>query len=299
VTVTFSSDFGATTSGTIDPTRWDAARKGMGAQYQAFRNQAGQLAGYARQRFVSSAVYKGAVSHAQNVRNTLAMGPINNWALNRAFESAGRELGAGPKSRALARMAGRRSLYNRAFSGPGHQTGMNWVKDMIGMGPSGVAGSGFSRAGGIAKAGILGRALGPAFLAYAGYEGYKKEGVWGAAKGVGGALAETYIMARAISAFGAPALGLAGALGTLSALGKVAHHPAAFLSSGRGWARPWTSEYHKNLKGVQMGGEIVDPHGINATMRQRSLLAIQNSRLNARSGIGNEAALSHYNHSYY
>lgn len=228
---------------------------------------------------------------ANRARNYLATGPLNNWALNKAFEDPTSYIRGGAGSRKLARLAGRRSLYSRVFSGPAHQTGMNWTRDMLGTGHSGVAGSSFTKAGTIAKHSILGRAIGPAFLTYAGYEGYKKEGAWGAVKGVGGALAETYLVGRAISAFGAPALGVLGAAAGVSALGAIAHDPDAFLSM-KGWVRPWTSEYHKKTQGVQMGGEVVDPHGINATMRQRSMLAIQNSRMNARSGLGQEATLT-------
>lgn len=258
----------------------------------------------------------GIRNKARNVQNWMRGGPLNNWAMERAFNAPTIQ----QEWKGLSRVAGRQSLYSRVFSGPAHQTGMNWTRDMLGTGMGGVGGSGFSRAGKIAEPkfgelveqgmgrglsksaarrgaawSIAGRtvfkAIGPAFLAYAGYEGYKKEGAWGAVKGVGGALAETYLVGRAISAFGAPALGVLGAAAGASVLGAIAHDPDAFLSM-KGWVRPWTSEYHKKTQGVQMGGEVVDPHGINATMRQRSMLAIQNSRMNARSGLGQEATLT-------
>jgi len=49
--------------------------------------------------------------------------------------------------------------------------------------------------------------------------------------------------------------------------------------------------YRREHAGVQMGTPSVDPFGNNATMRQRSINAIQNSRLNGRTALSNEAAL--------
>ena len=280
MSVIFSSDYGATAKGTIDPTRWDVARNKMSASFQSAKNQSRGLIASARSKLT-------------NVRNTLATGPINNWALNRAFQDPTSYIRGGAGSKQLARLAGRRSLYNRVFSGPAHASGLNWTKDLFGMGPAGVAGSGFTRAGGLAKHSLLGRVAGPAYLAYAGYEGYKKEGVWGAAKGIGTAAIETYMIGRLFASPAGPiALAALATAATVEGMGRFIRDPEAF-GGMKGWVRPWTSEYHKKTKSVQMGGEIVDPHGMNATMRQRSLLAIQNSRLNARSGIGHEAAMTY------
>jgi hypothetical protein len=42
---------------------------------------------------------------------------------------------------------------------------------------------------------------------------------------------------------------------------------------------------------LEMGAPAQDPFGTISTMRQRSIMAIQNSRVNGRTALGNEAML--------
>jgi hypothetical protein len=133
-----------------------------------------------------------------------------------------------------------------------------------------------------AHSSLLGRALGAGFTAYSAYEGYKKEGVWGAAKGAGTAIGEQYLFGRVLGTFGIPGLAVGAAAGAAYAAYKI----PKMINEAAG-------DYRKGYEGVNMGGRVEDPFGNNATMRQRGLLAIQNSRLNARSGIGMEAVLTH------
>lgn len=143
--------------------------------------------------------------------------------------------------------------------------------------------------------GFFGRFIGPLFTAYQGYEGYKEGGAWGAFKSMGEGIAENYLFGAATKAFFVPTLVAGGALaaGYLGAKVLGDSDPGAFLSL-RGWARPWTQDYRREHKNLDFGSPSVDPFGINGTMRQRSLVAIQNSRLNARSALGSEAYRTHF-----
>jgi hypothetical protein len=49
----------------------------------------------------------------------------------------------------------------------------------------------------------------------------------------------------------------------------------------------------RRMKELELGMPIVDEYGTMGTLRQRSLQAIQSSRINGRVGLGNEAAILH------
>ena len=49
----------------------------------------------------------------------------------------------------------------------------------------------------------------------------------------------------------------------------------------------------RQIKSLEMGSPIVDQYGSISTLRQRSLAALQNSHVNGRMALGNEAALLH------
>ena len=49
----------------------------------------------------------------------------------------------------------------------------------------------------------------------------------------------------------------------------------------------------KQVRGLELGAPMLDQFGTVATLRQRSLSAIQNSHVNGRMALGNEAALLH------
>ena len=124
--------------------------------------------------------------------------------------------------------------------------------------------------------------LGLAGTAYFAYSGYKQEGTWGAVKGigesvawsagiraVGGIVSNPYIIGGAVLA--------AGAYGVYAAGEKGQAHV-------------------KKLRELEMGGgSIMDKIGSMpaATMRQRSAMALQNSHINGRMALGNEALLLH------
>lgn len=171
------------------------------------------------------------------------------------------------------------------FSGRHHQAGMAMAKDMTGVGI-------FKKG-----AGILGRAgglIGVGFMASAMYEGYQEGGITGAVGAGVEQIGMNYLFGRAVSTvfkgvapfaakaavLGAAAIGVGAAITNQSV--------ANFLSPlARGQVREHGIKHAK----LEMGAPTIDPFGMVATMRQRSLMSIQNSRVNGRSALGNEASL--------
>jgi len=125
--------------------------------------------------------------------------------------------------------------------------------------------------------GLAGRAFMPAFTAFAAYEGYKQGGVWGATKAVG----EQALVWGALRMAGANILNpyVLGA----AAIGGAAYGGYKFGVAAR--------KHRQRLRGLEMGADIVDTYGTMSTMRQRSLAAIQNTHINGRLSLGNEALL--------
>jgi hypothetical protein len=130
------------------------------------------------------------------------------------------------------------------------------------------------------------RALGPAYMAYSIGTGYKEGGVFGAVKSGLTTSAEFAVWGMARHAAGA----LLGSAATPIALGVAA---VAGIGYGSYKALEHGNKVRKRLRKLEMGGPVVDPFGTGATMRNRSLNALQNSQINGRSAFGSEAALMH------
>jgi len=128
----------------------------------------------------------------------------------------------------------------------------------------------------------LGKALGPAMMAYGVVQGYKEGGVLGGAKAAALGTAEW-----AAFEVGMSALGLSAAATPLMAAAAAGYGAYAFADAAR--------DYGRGLKKLEMGGPIVDQFGTVATTRQRSLQALQNTHINGRMALGNEALLMHTN----
>lgn len=171
------------------------------------------------------------------------------------------------------------------FSGRHHQAGMSMAKDMMGVGV-------FKKG-----AGILGRAgglIGLGYMASSMYEGYQEGGVTGAVGAGVEQVGLNYLFGRAVSTvfkgivpFAAKA-GLVGAAAIGVGAAITNQSVANFLSPlARGQVREHGIKHAK----LEMGAPTIDPFGMVATMRQRSLMSIQNSRVNGRSALGNEASL--------
>jgi hypothetical protein len=58
-------------------------------------------------------------------------------------------------------------------------------------------------------------------------------------------------------------------------------------------ARPWVHEYMKKHARLEMATPLIDQFGTVATMRQRSLQAINNSKINGRTALGAEGLLTY------
>lgn len=132
----------------------------------------------------------------------------------------------------------------------------------------------WARVGGIASL---------AFMGYSAYSGFQEGGVFGAAKNV---VRDAAIQGIARGAFNA-VVGAGLAVPTLVGVAAVG---AAYGGYRLGEAG---QHYAKSLRRLEMGTDIVDTFGTISTMRQRSLNAIQNSRVNGRMALGNEASLMH------
>ena len=175
--------------------------------------------------------------------------------------------------------AGLNTAWNKLFSGPGHRMGRRWAREAIGLHElTRTERSAAARMGKQVGSRFFGRFLGAGFTAVSAYEGYKKEGVWGAVKGGATAIGEQYLFGRLIGGIGPIGMAVGAGLGAAYLTYKI---PKMINEA--------SARYRKGYEGVDLAHSTSDPFGMNATMRQRSLLAIQNSRLNARSGIGQEA----------
>lgn len=160
-----------------------------------------------------------------------------------------------------------------------HQAGWHGVKSEMGIGVKSP----------------FWRWAGRAFIGYSIYAGYQEGGIGGAVAGGVSHLASMYLFSAGMkvagmgASMGAPvaaaAIGAGGiALGVSMASGQI---------SPRDFVRPWVNQYMKKHAQLELATPVVDNFGTVATMRQRSLQAIQNSRINGRTALGNEAALSY------
>jgi hypothetical protein len=145
-----------------------------------------------------------------------------------------------------------------------HQSGKRWAMESFGLGKG---------------TGLLGRALGMGFAGYTMYEGYQQGGVWGAAK-AGAELAAWSYGIRA-------GFALLGPIAPLAIGGAVAY---AGVSIRKGIIDKVRERNYK-MSNLEMSRPVVDQFGTLATMRQRSIMAIQNSKINGRSSLGSEAVL--------
>jgi len=155
-----------------------------------------------------------------------------------------------------------------------HQAGMRGVKDMVGLSGKG-----------------LGRLIGPAFTLMAAAQGYQEGGVSGAAMGAASEIGTFYAFNAALSAMGTSAAVIGAGVGLAAGAGL-----GAFYASGgetKQLFRPFTNEYLKKHARLEMGTPVLDRFGTMSTMRQRSFQALQNSKINGRSALGNEALMSY------
>jgi hypothetical protein len=172
------------------------------------------------------------------------------------------------------------------------------------------------------------------------YEGYQRDGLAGAALGLGESVGTAYVarsliprvfdanfnaakaaygagrgatigrltggVARSgIGYWGARAAGVGAGLtaGTLAGVAASVFNPYAWAIAGGLYAYDQASEFiddknraaarHKQVRSLELGTPVLDQFGTIATLRQRSLSAIQNSHVNGRMALGNEAALLH------
>ena len=133
------------------------------------------------------------------------------------------------------------------------------------------------------SAGKLMAGLNLGATAYATYQGFKEGGVIGGVKA------------------GATQLAIGGLVrGALTSIGGVAGNPliaGAAIAAAAGYGYYKLGEagiaHMKRHRNMEMGSDMIDTFGTMATIRQRSLSAIQNSHINGRLAMGGEASLMH------
>lgn len=156
-----------------------------------------------------------------------------------------------------------------------HRAGMGGARSFLGIGHNGRPGSKLMKG----------------LLAVEMYQGYQRGGVGGAISAGVHQAVTGYAFDAVMHATGAGKIALAG-LGAATLAGAVSYatggtNPLEFL------ARPYVKDHMKRHSQLEMGRPSVDEFGTLATMRQRSLAAIQNSRINGRSALGNEGQISY------
>ena len=115
---------------------------------------------------------------------------------------------------------------------------------------------------------------------------------------IGMAYREGGIGAAAGQAAEGAAWGVAWELGG-SVLGKIANPATAIAVAGAavGYGAYQFGEaaqrHGKKMRKLEMGGEVIDRFGTMASVRQRSLAALNNTHINGRMALGNEAAITH------
>jgi hypothetical protein len=155
-----------------------------------------------------------------------------------------------------------------------HRAGMQEVKEMFGMGKH--------------LKGLF-RFTGPAFMLYSAISGFQEGGMMGAAKNVArdAALSYGFGVARSIVGGGMPIMAAAGAMG-IGLLGLEALNQG--VSPLQMLARPLVREHTKKRAKLEMGAPVQDQYGTVATMRQRSIMAMRQSKITARSALGMEGS---------
>lgn len=143
-----------------------------------------------------------------------------------------------------------------------HQRGMKGIEMLNGFG-KGI--------------GLKGTAISLAWMVPSAYQAYQEEGAWGAVKSIGTDLAKSYIYGAVLGSAALPVM-LATGLG-------------AGVYAGASAIRDSVNDYQRKHARLELGSPVYDPFGNVGTMRQRSVNAIQNSRLNGRTALGNEAGL--------
>ena len=137
----------------------------------------------------------------------------------------------------------------------------------------------------------IARYIGPVFMAHAAYTGYQEGGVGGAVKNIGKEAALWYAFGAAAKVFSFGKLARAAAAG-VGVLGIGIGGTLAATGIGpQQLLRPYTYDHLRKHAKLEMGTPIADPFGNMATMRQRSLMAMQNSRINGMGALGNESYL--------
>jgi len=130
----------------------------------------------------------------------------------------------------------------------------------------------------------LGSVLGLGMVAMEAYHGYQEGGVLGAATAAGKEAAMWAMMGVGETAF-------ASMTGFSASAVFLPVAVAAGAAYGGYKAMKYGGEVSKNLRNLDMGTPMIDPHGFGHTMRQRALMGIQRSHINGRMALGSEAVI--------
>jgi len=161
-----------------------------------------------------------------------------------------------------------------------HAKGMSWAAGGYGFGKdiASIQSKGWR---------YFGRGVGFAFLGYEAYAGYQRGGILGAATGVATQAAINYGIGAAWGAIGGTAA--LGAIGTAAAVAAPIAGAWAYNKYGSQVGRETFMRHAR----TELGAGVADPFGTVSTMRRRSVSALNSSRLNGQTALGNEAAMSY------
>jgi hypothetical protein len=149
----------------------------------------------------------------------------------------------------------------------------------------------------------FGKWMGRGFVGLSAFMGYRdahakgKSGTWGAAKGVAEYATMNYGFKAVTRALGlgstAGTIGAGITLGAIAQVGALTHMAQSAQGGGLGQflARPAVYQHMRQHAMLEMGRPAVDMYGTASTMRQRSLAAIQDSKLNGRVALGLEGQI--------
>lgn len=148
-----------------------------------------------------------------------------------------------------------------------------------------------SRGKGVGK--FIGRWLGRSLFGYSVLTGLRDEGLWGGVKGAAEYAAWDYGIGVTLKTLGYALGGVEGALTVGAIAGTVGYatlkyqglNPASFLT------RPLVKDHMKKQARLELARPMVDTFGNIASMRQRSINAMQRSYINGRTALGNEAQM--------
>ncbi|MAE81783.1 MAG: hypothetical protein CMB80_03525 [Flammeovirgaceae bacterium] len=163
--------------------------------------------------------------------------------------------------------------------------------------------AGFALGRGIGAAGGMGNAIRHARSGMGAAKATSSTALAVRTAGVGNALVKAGTIGRAATAGGLAGWAWGIGLGGVGAVTATLLSPISLAVMGATAVAGQAADFYergtkagmreRQVRNLEMGAPVADPFGTISTLRQRSLSALQNSHVNGRMALGNEAALLH------